>query len=69
MTFPAGAALAPGQTVTYTIEVQALKAGTAYFRAELTTNTLTKPLVEEESTSVLPANGGAAPGIELPPPK
>ena len=38
--------------------VQALKAApTVYFRAELTTNTLTKPLVEEESTSVLPANG------------
>jgi uncharacterized repeat protein (TIGR01451 family) len=54
VTFPAVSSLAPGQTVTYTIEVQALKAGTAYFRAELTTNTLTKPLVEEESTSVVP---------------
>jgi uncharacterized repeat protein (TIGR01451 family) len=69
VTFPAAGPLAPGQSLTYTIEVQALKAGTVYFRAELTTNTLTKPLVEEESTSVLPANGGAAPGIELPAPK
>jgi uncharacterized repeat protein (TIGR01451 family) len=59
--FPAVASLAPGQTLIYTVEVQALKAGTVYFRAELTTSTLTKPLVEEESTSVLPANGGAKP--------
>jgi uncharacterized repeat protein (TIGR01451 family) len=75
VTFPPLSSLAPGQTVTYTVEVQALKAGTVYFRAELTTRTLTKPLVEEESTSVLPANGGTkpvapplAPGAELPPP-
>jgi hypothetical protein len=53
--------------VAYTVAVQALKAGTVYFRAELTTNTLTKPLVEEESTSVLPANGGARlPAVPMP---
>jgi uncharacterized repeat protein (TIGR01451 family) len=67
VTFPPVASLAPGQALTYTIEVRALKAGTAYFRAELTTSTLTKPLVEEESTSVLPTNGGAKPP-EPPPP-
>jgi uncharacterized repeat protein (TIGR01451 family) len=67
VTFPAVASLAPGQTLAYTIEVQALKAGTVYFRAELTTSTLTKPLVEEESTSVLPS-GPAVKGIDLPPP-
>jgi uncharacterized repeat protein (TIGR01451 family) len=62
VTFPAVGSLPPGQTVVYTIAVQAIKAAPAvYFRAELTTSTLTKPLVEEESTSVLPANGGAKP--------
>jgi len=61
VTFPALASLAPGQMVVYTVDVQAVKAGTVYFRAELTTSTMTKPLVEEESTSVLPVNGGAKP--------
>jgi uncharacterized repeat protein (TIGR01451 family) len=62
VTFPPVNSLAPGQSVVYTIAVQAVKAAPAvYFRAELTTSTLTKPLVEEESTSVLPANGGAKP--------
>ncbi len=69
VTFGPVGPLAPGQTVVYTIGVQAVKAAPAvYFRAELTTSTLTKPLVEEESTSVLPANGGAAPA-EGPPGK
>ncbi len=72
VTFPAVGALAPGQSVAYTIAVRAMKAAPAvYFRAELTTSTLTKPLVEEESTSVLPVNGGAKPpeATTLPPPK
>jgi hypothetical protein len=51
----------------YSVEVQALKAGPVYFRAELTTNTLTRPLIEEESTIVLPANGGAKPSAAPPP--
>jgi uncharacterized repeat protein (TIGR01451 family) len=56
VTFPPVASLAPGEALAYTIQVQALKAApTVYFRAELTTSALTKPLVEEESTSVLPA--------------
>jgi uncharacterized repeat protein (TIGR01451 family) len=56
VTFAPLPSLEPGQTVVYTIAVQALKAApTVYFRAELTSSTLTKPLVEEESTSVLPA--------------
>ncbi len=68
VSFPAVQALAPGQAATYTVSVQAQKAGTVYFRAELTTNTLTRPLVEEESTSVLPANGGAKlPEVPAPP--
>ncbi|HEX5271509.1 MAG TPA: hypothetical protein VFW33_13525 [Gemmataceae bacterium] len=69
VTFPAVGALAPGQAVVYTIVVQAVKAAPAvYFRAELTTSTLTKPLVEEESTSVLPANGAAKPPESPAPP-
>jgi uncharacterized repeat protein (TIGR01451 family) len=67
VTFPAVDSLAPGQSVVYTITVQAVKAAPAvYFRAELTTSTLTKPLVEEESTSVLPANGAKLPEIPAP---
>jgi uncharacterized repeat protein (TIGR01451 family) len=69
VTFPPVASLAPGQSLVYTIGVKAQKAAPAvYFRAELTTSTLIKPLVEEESTSVLPANGAAKPP-EAPAPK
>jgi uncharacterized membrane protein len=53
--------LAPGQTVTYTIAVEALKAGTVYFRADLKARTLSSPVVEEESTVILaglPSRGG-----------
>jgi predicted nucleotidyltransferase len=57
VTFPALALLPPGQAATYTIDAEALKAGPAIFRAEVTTSTLTKPLIQEESTIVLPANG------------
>jgi uncharacterized repeat protein (TIGR01451 family) len=45
-------ALASGATAEYVIEVQAVKPGDARFRALLTTETLTKPLVTEESTRV-----------------
>jgi uncharacterized repeat protein (TIGR01451 family) len=72
VTFPVLALLPPGQAVVFTVQVQALKAApTVYFRAELTTSTLTRPLVEEESTSVLPVNGSdnSAEGPLLPPPK
>jgi uncharacterized repeat protein (TIGR01451 family) len=73
--FPPVVSLAPGQAVTYTIEVEARKAGTVYFRAELTASTLSKALTEEESTSILPATretkpaeAPPQPGSELPPP-
>ena len=46
------ASLAPGQTLTYMVEVGALKPGEARFRAELTTGTMREPLVKEESTNV-----------------
>ncbi len=47
------ASLSPGQTLTYIVEVGALKAGEgAAFAAELTTGTMREPLVKEESMSV-----------------
>jgi len=52
LTFTPVDALAPGQTLTYTVQVEALKPGEARFRAELTTSTLREPLVKEESTGV-----------------
>jgi uncharacterized repeat protein (TIGR01451 family) len=48
--------LAPGQTVTYTLQAEAVEGGDARFRAELTSSTLRLPLVKEESTNVLPLN-------------
>ena len=44
--------LPPGQTATYIVEVQAVQAGEARFRAELTTSTMREPVVKEESTNV-----------------
>ena len=52
VTFPAVASLAPGQTLTYTIEVQALKAGGVSFRAELTSAAQREPIVRVETTNV-----------------
>jgi uncharacterized repeat protein (TIGR01451 family) len=52
ITFAPLTSLAPGQTLTYIVEVGALKAGEARFRAELTTGTMREPLVKEESTNV-----------------
>ncbi len=52
VTFAPLAALSPGQTLTYIVEVEALKAGEARFRAELITGTMREPLVKEESTNV-----------------
>ena len=44
--------LPPGQTATYIVEVAAVKAGEARFRAELTTGTMPIPVVKETSMSV-----------------
>ena len=44
--------LAIGQSVTFALDVEALTAGDARFRAELTSDTLREPLVKEESTNV-----------------
>jgi uncharacterized repeat protein (TIGR01451 family) len=47
------ASLEPGQAVTCTIEVEAMQAGDARFRAELTSATLREPIIKEESTNVV----------------
>ncbi len=52
LTFVPLETLPPGQTLTYIVEVQAVKSGDARFRAELTTGTLCEPVVKEESTNV-----------------
>jgi uncharacterized repeat protein (TIGR01451 family) len=63
-------ALAPGQTLSYTVEVQAQQAGSVRFRVELKASTLERPVVEEESTTIFaPGNGpGATPGPAAPNP-
>ena len=52
LTFVPLEALPPGQTLTYIVEVQAVKPGDGRFRAELTTGTLREPVVKEECASV-----------------
>ena len=52
VTFTPLETLPPGQTATYIVEVEAVQAGEARFRAELTTGTMSTPVVKEESTNV-----------------
>ena len=52
LTFVPLEALPPGQTLTYIVEVQAVKPGDGAFRVELTTGTLREPVVKEECASV-----------------
>ncbi len=52
VTFTPLETLSPGQTATYIVEVEAVQAGEARFRAELTTATMSNPVVKEESTNV-----------------
>ncbi len=50
--FPTVEELQPGQTLTFTIEVDATQAGDARFRAEVKAAHLTNPLKEEQSARV-----------------
>jgi uncharacterized repeat protein (TIGR01451 family) len=52
VTFSPAETLAPGASITCTIEVEAVKAGDARFRGELTSASLTEPVFKEESTNV-----------------
>jgi hypothetical protein len=52
VTFPAVEELQPGQTLTFTVEVEAAQAGDARFRAEVKAAHLRTPLKEEQATRV-----------------
>ena len=52
VTFPPVDEIRPGQTLAFTVEVEAVQAGDARFRAEIKAAHLTKPLVEEQSARV-----------------
>lgn len=52
VTFSPVETLAPGASITCTIEVEAVKPGDARFRGELTSASLTEPVFKEESTNV-----------------
>jgi len=54
VTFAPLAALPPGATMIYSVQVEALKVGDARFRAELTSNTLREAVIKEESTNIRP---------------
>jgi uncharacterized repeat protein (TIGR01451 family) len=58
ITFPPVNELDPGQTLSYTVEVQALKTGDVRFRAELRSATLSAPVIEEESTNIYAVPAG-----------
>lgn len=53
VTFPPLDELRPGETVTFTIEVDAIQAGDARFRAEVKAMHLANPLKEEQSVRVI----------------
>jgi uncharacterized repeat protein (TIGR01451 family) len=61
---------APGETLTYTVAVQALRAGEVHFRAELRAATLSSPVVQEVCTTIftVPAGGDSPPASPTPPP-
>ncbi len=57
VTFAPVDSLAPQQTLSYTVEVEALRPGDVRFRTELRSTTLSTPVVEEESTNIIAPGG------------
>ena len=53
VTFPPLDELRPGEAVTFTVEVEAVQAGDARFRAEVKAAHLTNPLKEEQAARVV----------------
>jgi uncharacterized repeat protein (TIGR01451 family) len=71
VTFPPVDSLAPKQTLHYSIDVEALKVGDVRFQAELRTSTLREPVIEQESTHIIPVEPvapGTAPAPRSSPP-
>jgi uncharacterized repeat protein (TIGR01451 family) len=66
VTFPPVESLAPQQTLTYSIEVQAIQVGDVRFRAELRSTTLSAPVIEEESTNIYALPPGSEPAPAAP---
>jgi uncharacterized repeat protein (TIGR01451 family) len=65
--FPALETLPPQQTATYTVEVQALRPGDVRFQVELRSSTLREPVIKQESTNIVAANGnGGKPSTTSP---
>ena len=50
-----------GKSLTYQIPAEALKTGDVRFSVELTSQTLQRPVVKEESTTIYNPAGGPAP--------
>jgi uncharacterized repeat protein (TIGR01451 family) len=61
ITFPATDGLQPKQAFNYTVDVEALTPGDVRFHVELRSATLGEPVIEEESTRILPRLGSGAP--------
>jgi uncharacterized repeat protein (TIGR01451 family) len=61
VTFPAVDALKPQETVTYLLDVRALKAGDARFKVELRSTHLGSPVIKEESTTIYKQPDGTRP--------
>lgn len=55
--FPAVEALPPKQTLTYSVEVLALRPGDVRLQAELRSSTLREPVIKQESTNIIVPNG------------
>jgi uncharacterized repeat protein (TIGR01451 family) len=69
VTFPAVESLKPDESVSYTIEVKALKAGDARFKVELRSTHLGGPVTKEESTTIYnQPTGTRPPAASSPPP-
>jgi uncharacterized repeat protein (TIGR01451 family) len=69
--FPPIDSVRPGETVTYTLEAEALQPGDVRFQVELTSETLQEPVIKQESTTIyrpVPGGGAPAPPAGPPPP-
>jgi uncharacterized repeat protein (TIGR01451 family) len=66
VTFPPVDSVAPKQTLSYSVQVQALQPGDVRFRVELRSAQLREPVIEEESTTIYAAGPGPAPAPAAP---